>query len=250
MLATVGIWAALITLAYPPAELITLGTYYAVSVVMIEVDLGLALAQLLKYWYSGTRPGTAAESVTQYARMYSATGIGGIVTAVLVILGMAAARFANRLKALLPKRSVEPVERPVVPPEEKASVPPEKKPTGPDERGPADETVSQAAWRGKLQLLQGRIAALRRRFTGSGSTDQAMNAEITRLETAAQDMATRPASAASCAPSKARSATRSAGWTGWTCGRRPRCSRTWRSASGWTPGPSPAIWTTPSASAS
>ena len=98
--------------------------------------------------------------------------------------------------------------------------------------------------------LQGRIAALRRRFTGSGSTDQAMNAEITRLETAAQDMATRPASAASCAPSKARSATRSAGWTGWTCGRRPRCSRTWRSASGWTPGPSPAIWTTPSASAS
>ena len=103
ILAFVGIWAALIAMAGGPvAEFVTLGTYYAVSVAMIEVDLGLALAQLLKYWYSGTRPGASVADVSQYARLYAKTGIGAIVTAVLVVLGMVASRFANRIKALLP----------------------------------------------------------------------------------------------------------------------------------------------------
>ena len=184
-LAFIGIWAALIALAGGPvAEFVTVGTYYAVSLVMIQVDIGLALAQLLKYWYSGTRAGVTPDSVSQYARMYSATGIGAIVTAVLVILGMVASRYANRFKALLPKKPVEPVE--------KASVPPEEKPTVPDEKRPAEETTaSLATWRVKLQLLQSRVTALRQRFTASGSTDPALNADITRLETTAQNMATR-----------------------------------------------------------
>ena len=184
-LAFIGIWAALIALAGGPvAEFVTVGTYYAVSLVMIQVDIGLALAQLLKYWYSGTRAGVTPDSVSQYARMYSATGIGAIVTAVLVVLGMVASRYANKLKALLPKKPVEPVE--------KASVPPEEKPTVPDEKRPAEETTaSLATWRVKLQLLQSRVTALRQKFTASGSTDQALNADITRLETTAQNMATR-----------------------------------------------------------
>jgi hypothetical protein len=126
-LAFIGIWAALIAMAGGPvAEFVTVGTYYAVSMAMIQVDLGLALAQLLKYWLSGTRGGATTAEVSQYARMYAKTGIGAVVTAVLVVLGMVASRFANRIKALLPERPVEPVRKGAAPREEKPAVPEEK----------------------------------------------------------------------------------------------------------------------------
>jgi len=191
-LAFIGIWAALIAMAGGPvAEFVTVGTYYAVSMAMIQVDLGLALAQLLKYWLSGTRGGATTAEVSQYARMYAKTGIGAVVTAVLVVLGMVASRFANRIKALLPERPVEPVRKGAAPPEEKPAVPDEK-PTVPEEKPPVEEPVaSLATWRTRLQLLQGRVATLRQKFTASGSTDVALAADITRLEATARDMDTR-----------------------------------------------------------
>ena len=157
-LAFIGIWAALIALAGGPvAEFVTVGTYYAVSMVMIQVDLGLALAQLLKYWLSGTRADVKPAEVSQYARMYAKTGIGAVVTAVLVVLGMVASRFANRIKALLPERPVEPVKKPVGPPEEKPT-----EPVAPELAGKTRLTTDVAGSRKFAERIRGLLDKIER----------------------------------------------------------------------------------------
>ena len=157
-LAFIGIWAALIALAGGPvAEFVTVGTYYAVSMVMIQVDLGLALAQMLKYWLSGTRADVKPAEVSQYARMYAKTGIGAVVTAVLVVLGMVASRFANRIKALLPERPVEPVKKPVGPPEEKPT-----EPVAPELAGKTRLTTDVAGSRKFAERIRGLLDKIER----------------------------------------------------------------------------------------
>jgi hypothetical protein len=119
LLATLGVWAMLLSLVAPPLEFFTVGAYYAVSVTMIQVDIVVALAQLLKYMYSGSRAGITKNDQSRYAHMYSATAVGAVVTAVMVLLGMAASRYGARFKGLLREKPPKPVEeKPVTPHED------------------------------------------------------------------------------------------------------------------------------------
>lgn len=106
----------------PVAEFFTVGTYYAVSLTMIQVDLGLALAQMLKDWYSGSRPGISAGDQSRYARMYSSTAVSALLMAALVAIGVIASRFAARFRASLPKGVVDTETKPPVPGEKQTPV--------------------------------------------------------------------------------------------------------------------------------
>ena len=98
-IATIGVWALIIGLCFPPAEPFIGAGYEAISLAVLAADVAIATAQMGKAAYSATRPGIDTPRREQYLGMFAGAAIGAAVTGVMLLLGAIAARLAKVFRA-------------------------------------------------------------------------------------------------------------------------------------------------------
>ncbi len=99
LVATTGIWAFIIALLFPPAEIVVVPAYVAISAGVIAADIVVGLAEMGKAWYSATRDGISAKTRETYLSMFSSSAISTAITIILVSIGAIASRLAKAFKA-------------------------------------------------------------------------------------------------------------------------------------------------------
>jgi len=99
LVATTGIWAFIIALLFPPAEIVVVPAYLAISAGVIAADIVVGLAEMGKAWYSATRDGISTKTRETYLSMFSSSAISTAIVIILVIIGAIASRLAKAFKA-------------------------------------------------------------------------------------------------------------------------------------------------------
>jgi len=99
LVATTGIWAFIIALLFPPAEIVVVPAYEAISAGVIAADIVVGLAEMGKAWYSATHDGISTKTRETYLSMFSSSAISTAIVIILVLIGAIASRLAKAFKA-------------------------------------------------------------------------------------------------------------------------------------------------------